>query len=162
MAASDTQHAVEQFLYRQAEILDDREWDAWLGLFTADGRYWMPASESQTTGDGVPNIFYEDRNLMTVRIKRVSHPRAHSQHPPNRTSHVVAGVIIEDEDPATGDVIARAKFHVTEYRNDELRHFAGKYRHHLKRQDGGYRIALQRVDLVDAEGPFEFVLQYWL
>ena len=60
----DTQRAVEQFLYRQAEILDDRRWDEWLDLFAEDGRYWMPATETQTTGDGVPNIFYEDCNLM--------------------------------------------------------------------------------------------------
>ena len=158
----DTQRAVEQFLYRQAEILDDRRWDVWLDLFTEDGRYWMPASEAQTTGDGVPNIFYEDRNLMKVRIKRVTHPRAHSQHPPNRTSHVVSNVVIEEADPATGDLVARSKFYAVEFRNDLLRHFAGKYRHDLAKIEDGYRIKLQRVDLVNAEGPYEYVLQYWL
>ena len=161
-ASAETQRAVEQFLYRQAEILDERRWDDWLGLFSEDGRYWMPAQEEQTTGDGVPNIFYEDRDLMSVRINRVSHPRAWSQHPPNRTSHVVSNVVVEAEDPDTGEVIARSKFYAAEFRNDETRHFAGKYRHHLRRTADGYRIALQRVDLVDAEGPYEFVLQYWL
>ena len=38
---AETQRAVEQFLYRQADILDDRRWDDWLGLFTEDGpRIW--------------------------------------------------------------------------------------------------------------------------
>lgn len=157
-----TQRAVEQFLYRQAEILDERRWDDWLALFTDDARYWMPASEEQTTGDGVPNIFYEDLDLMKVRIARVTHPRAWSQYPPNRTSHVVSNVIIEEEDPKTGDVVARSKFFVAEYRNDATRHFAGKYRHHLEKTKDGYRIKLQRADLVNAEGPFEFVIQYWL
>ncbi len=159
---ADTQRAVEQFLYRQAEILDDRLWDGWLGLWTEDGIYWAPASEDQEVGEGVPNIFYEDLDLMKVRIGRINHPRAWSQSPPNRTSHVVSNVVIEDEDAATGDVIARSKFYAVEYWNDEIRHFAGKYRHHLKRIDGGYRIRLQRVDLVNAEGPFEYVLQFWL
>ena len=36
---AETQRAVEQFLYRQADILDDRRWDDWLGLFTEDGHY---------------------------------------------------------------------------------------------------------------------------
>lgn len=158
----DTLRAVEQFLFRQSEILDDRRWDDWLALFTDDGRYWMPASEDQTHGDGVPNIFWEDMDLMKVRIGRINHPRAWSQYPPNRTSHVVGNVIIESENPRTGDVVARSKFHVVEYRMDDVRYFAGKYRHHLKKTGNGYKITLQRVDLVNAEGPFDYVIQYWI
>ena len=157
-----TQRAVEQFLYRQADVLDERNWDEWLRLFSADGIYWMPVSRDQETGDGVPNIFYEDHFLMRIRVARVTHVRAHSQRPPNRTSHVVSNVVIESEDPDSGDVVARSKFHVCEYRNDELRHFAGQYRHQLTKTDDGYRIRQQRVDLVNAEGPWEYVLQYWL
>ncbi len=157
-----TQRAVEQFLYRQADVLDERNWDEWLRLFSADGIYWMPVSRDQETGDGVPNIFYEDHFLMRIRVARVTHVRAHSHRPPNRTSHVVSNVVIDSEDPDTGDVVARSKFHVCEYRNDELRHFAGQYRHQLTKTDDGYRIRQQRVDLVNAEGPWEYVLQYWL
>lgn len=158
----ETQRDVEQFLYRQADILDRRDWEAWLDLFTEDGYYWMPAEESQTTGDGVPSIFYEDKFLMNMRGQRLDHPRAHSQRPRNKTSHVVSNVMIDEIDADTGDVVVRSKFYVAEFRNDVLRHFAGGYRHHLKKTDAGYRIQLQRVDLVNAEGPFEYVLQYWL
>ncbi len=161
MAASlEFQHEVEQFLYHQSEVLDGRRWDEWLELFTAEGIYWMPADPAQTTGDGVPNIFYEDHYLMKVRVARVTHPQAWSQQPGNYTSHVVSNVIVER---AEGDEIAvRSKFYVGEYRNDILRHFAGSYRHDLVRTPDGLRIKLQRVDLVNVEGPFEFVLQYWL
>ena len=75
----ETQRAVEQFLYRQAEILDEKQWDDWLALFTEDGHYWMPANEDDTTGHRVPAIFWEDHDIMTMRIRRNSHPRAHSQ-----------------------------------------------------------------------------------
>jgi benzoate/toluate 1,2-dioxygenase beta subunit len=122
----------------------------------------MPAAADQTIADGVPNIFWEDLDLMKVRANRVTHPRAHSQYPPNKTNHVVSNVIIEREDPRTGDVVARSRFHAAEFRNDAVRHFSGRYRHELKRTGDGYRIKLQRVDLVDSEGPFEYVIQYWL
>lgn len=158
----ETQRAVEQFLYYQAEVLDDRRWDEWLSLFTEDGIYWMPATPEQTTGEGVPNIFYEDQFLMEMRMKRVAHPRAHSQRPPSRTSHVVSNVVIEAENAKMGEVVVRSKFYTCEYRNDELRHFAGKYKHHLRKKRERYQIQLQRVDLVNVEGPFEYVLQYWL
>ena len=64
----ETQVEVERFLFKQAEILDEKEWESWLDLFTEEGFYWMPAEEEQTEGDGEPNIFWEDRNLMLMRI----------------------------------------------------------------------------------------------
>jgi benzoate/toluate 1,2-dioxygenase beta subunit len=158
----ELQLAVERFLYEQSEILDDRRWDDWLALFTEDGLYWMPAHEEQTTGEGVPNIFYEDRFLMDMRIKRVTHPRAHSQQPPNKTSHVVSNVVIEADDAASGEITVRSRFYAAEYRNDITRHFAGRYRHTLVRAGTGFQIKLQRVDLVNGEAPFDYVLQYWL
>jgi len=159
----DTQRAVEQFLYSQAEILDDRRWDDWLALFTPDGRYWMPVTQDQKEWDGVPNIFNEDIHIMEMRARRVVHPRAHSQKPPMRLSHVVSNVVVEKDDPRTGEVVTRAKFYAAEFRRDNVRHFAGSYRHTLKRDgNGGFKIKLQRVDLVNAEGPYEYVLQYWL
>ena len=156
----EVQFQVEQFLYHQAEVLDERRWDEWLALFTADGIYWMPADPAQTTGDGMANIFYEDLYLMKVRVGRVTHPQAWSQQPGNYLSHVVSNVIVESADEEA--IVARSKFHVSEYRNDELRHFAGSYRHDLVRSEDGLAIRLQRVDLVNVEGPFEYVLQYWL
>jgi hypothetical protein len=54
----------------------------------------MPANAADTTWDGVPSIFAEDRNLMTVRMKRVLHPDAWSQRPLWGTSHVVGNVIV--------------------------------------------------------------------
>ena len=159
----DTQRAVEQFLFSQAEILDDRRWDDWLALFTPDGRYWMPVTQDQKEWDGVPNIFNEDIHIMEMRARRVVHPRAHSQKPPMRLSHVVSNVVVEKDDPRTGEVVTRAKFYAAEFRRDNVRHFAGSYRHTLKRDgNGGFKIKLQRVDLVNAEGPYEYVLQYWL
>ena len=158
----EQQLEIERFLYDQAEILDEKRWDDWLELFTADGHYWMPAHESDTTGDGVPSIFYEDIDLMRVRAKRVTHPRAWSQKPPHRTTHVVSNVIVESFDPKTGDVVVRSKFHMAEFRRESLRHFIGKYRHHLRRTPDGYRIHLQRVDLVNSDGIFEYVIQTWI
>jgi len=157
----EIQAAVERFLFRQAEYLDGQAWDEWLALFTPDGHYWMPAEADQTDGDGLPNIFWEDLNLMKMRIRRNTHPQAHSQAPNNRLCHVVSNVIVEHED-ANGDVIVRSRFHCAEFFRYQVRHFVGKYRHYLKKTPDGYRIALQRADLVNREGPFEYVLQWWL
>ena len=157
----ETQRVVEQFLYRQAELLDEKRIEEWMALFADDGWYWMPAEADQVEGDGEPNIFWEDQGLMLMRNARNTHPRAHSQAPHNRLNHVVSNVIIESEN-GDGDIIVRSRFHCEEYFRYQIRAFSGKYRHLLKKTDDGYRIALQRVDLVNREGPYDYVLQWWL
>jgi 3-phenylpropionate/cinnamic acid dioxygenase small subunit len=160
--AGDVLREAEQLLYGQAACLDEKRWQDFIDLFAPDGVYWMPAAPEQTTGEGVPSIFYEDRDLMTVRMKRIAHPHAWSQAPLWGTSHLVGNVVVEGEDAATGALVVRSRFHMMEFRRDASRHFAGTYRHHLVRRDGSLRIRLQRVDMVNAQGPYDYVLQAWV
>ena len=161
MSKHEVQHAVEQFLYRQAELLDTKQWQAWIDLFTPDGVYWMPPEPSHKTWEGMPAIFAEDKNLMRVRMGRVQHPDAWSQRPLWGTNHLVSNVVI-DKVAKNGDVTARSRFHMMELRRDDVRHFAGQYTHHLKKAKGGYRIKLQRVDMVNAQAAYDYVIQVWV
>jgi 3-phenylpropionate/cinnamic acid dioxygenase small subunit len=158
----DLHHEVEQFLYRQSELLDDQRWQDWIDLFTDDGIYWMPADPADETWDGVPSIFAEDRNLMNVRMRRVLHPDAWSQKPLWGTSHVIGNVVIMPRDTKTGDIVVRSRFHMMELRRDSSRHFAGTYLHHLVRTPNGLKIRLQRVDMVNGQAAFDYVLQVWV
>ena len=107
------QHDAEQFLYRQADLLDSKRWQDWIELFTPDGIYWMPPDASYQTWDGQPAIFAEDRNLMQVRMGRVLHPDAWSQRPQWGTNHVVSNVVI-DKAAKNGDLVVRSRFHMLE------------------------------------------------
>ncbi|MEX2197629.1 MAG: aromatic-ring-hydroxylating dioxygenase subunit beta [Burkholderiales bacterium] len=159
--SAKAQHDAEQFLYRQAALLDEKKWQEWIDLFTADGVYWMPPEPAHTTWDGMPAIFAEDRNLMAVRMGRVLHPDAWSQRPQWGTNHVVSNVVI-DKAANNGDLVVRSRFHMMELRRDDIRHFAGQYTHHLKKVKGGYRIKLQRVDMTNAQAAYDYVLQVWV
>jgi 3-phenylpropionate/cinnamic acid dioxygenase small subunit len=155
------QFDVEQFLYKQSDLLDSKRWQDWIDLFTPDGIYWMPPDASYQTWDGQPAIFAEDKNLMQVRMGRVLHPDAWSQRPQWGTNHVVSNVVI-DKAAKNGDLVVRSRFHMLEMRRDDIRHFAGQYTHHLKKVKGGYRIKLQRVDMTNAEAAYDYVLQVWV
>jgi 3-phenylpropionate/cinnamic acid dioxygenase small subunit len=156
----DVHYEVEQFLYRQAELLDSRQWEAWIDLFADDGVYWMPPEPSHRTWDGMPAIFAEDKNLMNVRMKRVLHPDAWSQRPMWGTNHVVSNVMIEKD--AADEIVVRSRFHMMELRRDDVRHFAGSYTHKLERNGKGLRIKLQRVDMTNAQAAYDYVLQVWV
>jgi len=160
-AGTDLQREVEQFLYLQAELLDAKQWQAWIDLFDASGVYWMPVLPEQTEWEGSPSIFAEDKLMMEIRKGRVSHPNAWSQAPLWETNHLVSHVALESIDGATIQV--RSRFHLMELRRDTVRHFGGSYRHTLVRDAAGaLRIRLQRVDLFNAQAPFDYVLQIWV
>ena len=161
MSKLQVQHDAEQVLYRQAQLLDAKDWQGWIDLFAPDGIYWMPPDDSYQTWDGQPAIFAEDRNLMTVRMKRVLHPDAWSQRPQWGTNHVVSNVTI-DKAAKNGDLVVRSRFHMLEMRRDDIRHFAGQYTHRLKKTKSGYRIKLQRVDMTNAQAAYDYVLQVWV
>jgi 3-phenylpropionate/cinnamic acid dioxygenase small subunit len=160
-SGGDLQREVEQLLYAQAELLDAKQWQAWMDLFSDDGIYWMPARPEQTEWESSPSIFIEDKPMMEIRKGRVTHPNAWSQAPLWETNHLVSHVALEE---ATKDrIVVRSRFHMMELRRDTIRHFGGRYRHTLVRgHDGGWKIQLQRVDLFNAQAPFDYVIQIWV
>jgi 3-phenylpropionate/cinnamic acid dioxygenase small subunit len=157
---TDVLREIEQFLYRQSELLDSKLWQDYIDLFADDGVYWMPVTPEQTEWEGSPSIFAEDKHMMEVRMGRVTHPTAWSQAPMWATNHVIGNVVIEAEAP--GEWQVRSRFHMMELRRDAVRHFGGTYRHTLVRQAGQLKIKLQRVDMFNAQAPYDYVLQVWV
>jgi len=157
---ADPQRRVEEFLFHQAELLDTKNWQAYIELFAEQGIYWMPARPDQTEWLDSPSIFAEDRPLMSVRMGRITHPNAWSQAPLWETNHIVGNIVIEEMTSAA--IRVRSRFQVQELRRDSLRSFAGTYRHTLLVRGDDFKIELQRVDLMNAQAPFDYTIQAWV
>jgi 3-phenylpropionate/cinnamic acid dioxygenase small subunit len=166
---------VEDLLYRQAALLDARRWQEWVDLFIEGGIYWMPVQPSQSDWVSEPSIFAEDKLMMEIRMGRLNHPNAWSQAALWGTNHLVSNVVVESVEPpaqdgaagvaATGwlqSITVYSRFQMMEMRRDEVRHFGGTYRHHLVRTPDGLRIKLQRVDMMNGQAAYEYVLQAWV
>ncbi len=151
---------VEVLLYRQAALLDARNWQGWIDLFADDGVYWVPANPEQTDWKREPSIFAEDRDLMDVRMGRLSHPNAWSQAAQWGTNHLVGNIIIEAATAQTLEVHSR--FQMMEMRRDMMRHFGGTYRHSLVKVGSQWKIRLQRVDLMNGQASYDYVIQAWV
>ena len=150
-AAALDRAAVEAFLIREADLIDRREFEAWLALYTGDCRYWVPLEEGQVDPHHTVSLIYDDRKLLETRVRRLGHPRIHAQAPPSRTVHMIANVTVGPE-PEDGPIVVRSNQTVAEYRQNRTRLFAGRCTHRLVRENGGYRIAFKRIDLIDSEG----------
>ncbi|OPB05643.1 aromatic-ring-hydroxylating dioxygenase subunit beta [Pseudomonas synxantha] len=143
---------VEQFLFREASLLDERAFDGWLALWVENGRYWVPRAPDQASPHEHISIFWENAMLRETRVRRLLNERNWSQQPPTRTSRVVSNVCVLGRD-VEGRLIVSSRLHVSEYRLD-LRYLSGRVVHKLVESPEGFKIALKRVDLVNCDSVF--------
>lgn len=154
------QRQVESFLFMQAARLDAKDWQGFIDCFAESGIYWMPSHLQQTDWEAEPSIFAEDTLLMEIRMGRMLHPNAWSQAPMWATNHLIGNVIIESA--TDREIQVASRFQMMELRRDDVRHFAGTYRHTLVRDGDGFKITLQRVDMMNGQAAYDYVLQAWV
>jgi 3-phenylpropionate/cinnamic acid dioxygenase small subunit len=145
----------EAFLIHEARLLDERRFREWMGLFSDDGSYWVPAVPEQASPFDQASLFYDDRELMRTRVERLEHPRIHVQTPPSRTAHLIGNTLIEQADEAKGEYVVGSTVIMVEYRDDTQRVFAGRQHHRLRREGASFRIVQKRVDLINCDAAFE-------
>ena len=149
-----TRDAIEAFLIDEAHLLDLRQFETWMELFTEDGLYWAPSSPTQESPLDHVSLIYDDRDAMTTRIRRLRHPRIHAQNPPTRTSRIVANPIVLEAD-ADGRFIVRSKFMLYEYRPSvpeaQERILGGTYWHTLVPTPDGLRIKFKKALLANCD-----------
>ena len=141
------------FVYHEARLLDELDYEAWLDLFAEDGRYWMPAEWRQTDPLLQSSLMYEDRLLLRVRIERLSGARTFSQKPKSRAQHLLQAPQIDLFDPEAGVFRTWTSFHYVETRNDVQTLYAGWATHDLVLVEGALKIKLKRVDLLNFDAP---------
>jgi p-cumate 2,3-dioxygenase beta subunit len=156
-----TRGEVEDFLYREAQLLDEWRLDEWLALLTDDAHYRVPSNDAPT-GDPANTLFLiaDDIHRIRGRVERLKDPHAHAEFPHSRTRRLVTNVRVNE----TGSEIeAHANFAVYRMRRGGQESvYVGRYRYRLRRVDGKLRIALREAILDSEElgrlGAVSFIL----
>ena len=146
---------IEQFIFFENRLLDERRFEDWMELFTEDGYYWAPARPGQESPLDETSLFFDDRELMQARFRRLRHPRIHVQTPPSRTCHMVGNLMIDEADDAAGSYLTSSCFQLLEFRRNRQRTFGGRYEHRLVRRDGALCIALKKATLINCDSVFD-------
>lgn len=147
-----TQHDVEQFLYAEAELLDQHRYTEWIELFADDLRYWVPTRMTRTNrerdreiaGDKESCFIDDNLHFLKGRVRRYTSGISWSEEPPSRTRRLITNVRVTP-DPESGDFQVSSNFYV--YRSRLERHqdwFVGE------RFD-----VLRRTDITTSGYPFE-------
>ena len=148
----DELRKIEQFLYDEANLLDNPDLDSWINLYTEDGTYWMPVIEDQADPFNHVSIFYDDRVMMEVRRRNFVHPRAASKDHTVRSSHIIGNVRLQGSND-TGDLVVTSNFQALVFYRNEQRAYGGRYEHHLVADGDSYKIRHKKVTLINCDAP---------
>ncbi len=163
----ETIREIEQFLYREARLLDDRKFHDWLDLLTDDIRYWMPVrsnrypviskaisildgsryEEDELSKEGELAIMDEDKDSLTRRVDRLDTGMAWAEDPPSRTRHFVSNVELE---PGATDSELKVYSNFIMYRTraeTEEDFYVGSREDTLRQVDGQWKIAYRKIVL---------------
>jgi 3-phenylpropionate/cinnamic acid dioxygenase small subunit len=163
----ETIREVEQFLYREARLLDERRFHEWLELFTEDVRYWMAGRRNRypesskaiamldpnryavedSTEDVELAILDENKHTLSARVARLDTGMAWAEDPPSRTRHLLANIEVETGS-AGSELKVRANFIVYRSRSEtEQDFYVGARRDVLRLVDGAWKIANRKLIL---------------
>jgi 3-phenylpropionate/cinnamic acid dioxygenase small subunit len=148
---------IEDFLYREADLLDERRYDEWLALLADDVRYWMPMRrnvkvddlEREFTREGHDiSWFDEGKETLTRRVRQIQTGIHWAEEPVSRISHLISNIQLFEVNPVAGpaEVSVRCRFLV--YRNrveTETDILVGKREDRLRRAGPAWQIARRKI-----------------
>jgi 3-phenylpropionate/cinnamic acid dioxygenase small subunit len=158
---------VEQFLYREARLLDERRFHEWLELLSEDIRYWMPVrsnrypkaskaisildpdryAEEELAKDDELAILDETKETLTRRIARLDTGMAWAEDPPSRTRHLIANIEVEAWE-GESEVKVYSNFIVYRNRGEtEEDFYVGGRQDILRKVNGTWKIAGRKIVL---------------
>jgi biphenyl 2,3-dioxygenase beta subunit len=157
--ASDLRRQVEDFLFLEAELLDERKFREWLDLLADDVRYWMPirhntlerpgqlTDELSKPGEGY--YFDDDKQSLKIRVERLYSRTAWAEMPPSRTRHLISNVRLKQDRGAELEVHSNFLVYRTRMEADQDL-FVGTRQDVLRRVEGDLKIARRTIILDQA------------
>lgn len=172
----ELQHAVEQWYYREARLLDGRQYQKWLELCAPEIQYVVPGRGNPLVdnalrgnedmigvdrelegvdSDGLP-IRNETLPYLTLRVERAYKANSWSENPPARTRRIIGNVELNGQEGERLSVSSNFHLH---YARPGLRSFfyAGQRRDVLLAEGGDHKLARREVILDMAEIDFPTV-----
>jgi 3-phenylpropionate/cinnamic acid dioxygenase small subunit len=152
-------HAVEQFLYREARLADEGDYDAWEALWTDDALYWVPVGGEGDDPRLHMSIIYDNRNRISTRLKQLRTGKRYAQAPPSNLRRLLSNIefLGGRSNPDGGvDLEVGANFLAVESRARGTRLWGGRATYRLRRRGPDtqdLQLAYKKVVLVDNDQP---------
>ena len=148
-------HEAEEFLFLEADLLDQRRFAEWLDLLTEDLVYFMPirrnvkhgqhaAHENTREGEDI-SWFDEDKWTLAKRVEQIQTGVHWAEEPLSRVCHMVSNVRIL-EHRSDQEIVVGSRFLVYQNRNEyENYTLVGKRTDTLRKLGGAWKLARREI-----------------
>src|SRR5580658_64481 len=145
-----TRDQVEEFLYHEAELIDDWRLPEWSELYTEDARYDVTSldCDDPINSSSRNSLFLlaDDKERLTSRAKRLMKKTAHAEFPHSKVRHIISNVRVGPQ--GGGEVQVKVNFVVFRTKDDNTSQYMGQTHYVLVSHDsGGFRIKRKRCIL---------------
>ena len=149
MSTQLTRDQVEEFLYMEAELLDDWRLPEWSDLYTDDARYDVTSLDLEdpvaASSEDTLFILADDKSRLVSRARRLMKKSAHAEYPHSKTRHLISNVRLA---PAVnGEQMVKANFVVYRTKEERTTQYMGQAHYVLVLNDGDIRIRKKRCIL---------------
>lgn len=144
---------VEQFLYHEAQLMDEHRFDEWLALWTDPALYWVPSNRDELDPKREVSLVYDDWVRLQLRISRLKSGFAHAQEPKSRMRRLISNIVIEEAQ--NGEVVTYSNFLLAELRRGKQDLFAGRTIHRLSSHNDSFKMMTKKVLLVNNDEPID-------
>lgn len=141
----------EAFLVREARLLDDANYAAWIELFATDALYWVPSSNPVENPRVTVSYLLDDRRRLEDRIALFDTGWSHAQTPPSRTKRIVSGVEAWTE--SDGSLRVRASGVTYDWRRDVMETHPVTLMYRLRADGDDWKVVYRIVHRLDCDGP---------
>jgi len=159
LAYLDLMREIEDFLHKEADLLDERQYDQWLDLLTEDIVYWMPMRKNVSytnrdmdiTAEDDVAWFHDDKETLRKRVKQIQTGLHWADEPISRVAHVITNIRLAEPMLALDEgARATTKCRFIVYRNrleSETDLLVGRREDTLTRVQGELKIARRKIIL---------------
>jgi len=147
-----TRAEVEDFLFLEARLADESDYDGWEALWTDDAIYWVPAGRADADPQSEVSVIFDNRSRIATRLNQLRTGKRYAQSPASNLRRLISNVEILGRTEA-GDTEVGANFLLLESRARGLQLWGGRTTYRLRRVDGALRLAFKKVALVNLDEP---------
>lgn len=144
---------LEAFIIQEAKLADEGQYLEWHGLWADDAVYWVPLKEDDDPAEKASHL-YDNYSRLTTRVKQLNTGNRFSQVPISGMRRVISNY--EFFEQADGKFRVEANFYLPEYSIQSTHNFriwSGRYTYTLSRHEGGFKIHMKKILLVNAIEP---------
>jgi 3-phenylpropionate/cinnamic acid dioxygenase small subunit len=141
--------AAVELIWREAKLLDDKDYEEWDTLWTSDAHYVVPIDRDATDFAASLNIVYDDEQMRKLRIARLTSGYAQSVLSAARTVRTLSRFVVVD---ATTDELEVSSAQVLiGHKREETFLLGADVTHRIRFGADEARIVLKVVRLINSD-----------